>query len=165
MKRILLLAIAALLAGPAQAVTYFDAFFDFDHPDIQGQFVSNGIHLQTNGATGGTVTAFYPASFAFTASRLATRFEFDSSTSSAWFGRTRDWTLLEGTIAPGLNVIIPEAGLQLFYFGIYGQSRLDNLTISIVDGIPEPQSWALLIAGLGATGWQLRRRGRGRILA
>jgi hypothetical protein len=169
MKHILLLAIAALLAGPAQAVIMFDAFFDFDHPDIHGQFLSNGVHLQTKPAADGTVTAFLPVSFAFTASRVATRFAFDSSGSSNWFGRTRDWTLLQGTIAPGQNIIVPEAGLQLFYFGVDGHAKLDNLTISIIDGIPETQSWALLIAGLGATGWQLRRQqqrwGRGRIAA
>ena len=38
----------------------------------------------------------------------------------------------------------------------YGPA-LDN--VSIIDAVPEPEVWAMLLLGFGAIGWQMRRRG------
>jgi len=39
-------------------------------------------------------------------------------------------------------------------------ARLDNVVLTAAAAVPEPQTWALMIAGFGLTGALLRRRGR-----
>ena len=53
--------------------------------------------------------------------------------------------------------------LTIFSGGIANVDAIvDN--ISVVDAVPEPGIWAMLLLGFGAIGWQLRRRGRPQIL-
>lgn len=49
-------------------------------------------------------------------------------------------------------------GFSLLPFGAEGNVSIDNLSVTAV---PEPTSWAMLVAGFGALGAAMRRRRRG----
>jgi len=38
--------------------------------------------------------------------------------------------------------------------------KFDDLTVSYIDPLPEPGSWALMLGGFGMVGFALRRRRR-----
>ena len=46
------------------------------------------------------------------------------------------------------------------FFGHGNQIVLDNVTVNQTGAVPEPASWAMMLAGFGAIGATLRRRGR-----
>ena len=56
------------------------------------------------------------------------------------------------------------SGLQAVTFGTASNGNagpvLDNVSLTSVSAVPEPQSGALLLAGLGCMGWLVRRRQR-----
>ena len=59
------------------------------------------------------------------------------------------------TISPGVS----NAGGLILQWGPSGYNAgLDNISISVGGGVPEPATWVLLILGLGAVGAALRRR-------
>ena len=48
--------------------------------------------------------------------------------------------------------------LTIFSSGVANVDAIvDN--ISVIDAVPEPEVWAMLLLGFGAIGWQMRRRG------
>jgi len=54
---------------------------------------------------------------------------------------------------------IQRASADIYGFGINGEGMvLDNLSLTMTTAVPEPQSYAMLLAGLGTVGWLLRRR-------
>jgi hypothetical protein len=60
-----------------------------------------------------------------------------------------------------LNEINTTGGLTFNYFGssdYYGGSDISDAVVTLETGIPEPASWALMIAGFGGLGAALRRR-------
>lgn len=81
--------------------------------------------------------------------------------------------------APGGSLIgsfvVPQAPHQIGYFGLTSttaigsavmivdrgwveNTAIDDVSISNIGGVPEPASWAMLIAGFGLTGAAMRRR-------
>lgn len=156
-RRALILA-ALALASPARAVTHFELFFDFNAPQPGGLFTVGDITLQGLVSGTGGVTYFTPAGPSFSPFRLATRFAFDSAAPGQWFGRTRTWQLETGTITVGRNIVTPVAPLQYFVFYTNNVPQMDNLTLGVVAGVPEPRSWAMLLLGFGLVGWRLRAR-------
>ena len=54
---------------------------------------------------------------------------------------------------------------QLSEFAFAGASPDANLVLTTAGGVPEPASWALMIAGCGLTGAALRRRRAGTLPA
>nr|WP_310496904.1 PEPxxWA-CTERM sorting domain-containing protein [Sandarakinorhabdus sp.] len=160
MKSRLPVVIAACLfaASSAQAVTQFDVFFDFDSPQPGGFFTVGDITLQGFNYDAGGVTYFTPVGASFSPFRLASRFAFDSTAPGQWFGRTRNSQSMSGSIAVGHNIVTPDAPLQYFVFYTNNVLQMDNLTISVIANVPEPRNWAMLLAGFGAVGWQLRAR-------
>ena len=52
-------------------------------------------------------------------------------------------------------------GLTFFNDNDPGGVRFQNLSYNAVDGVPEPATWALLLAGFGAVGSAMRRRALG----
>jgi hypothetical protein len=63
-------------------------------------------------------------------------------------------------LSPGTYQVFSGAGLQ---FASTGDSAIlkDGASLVITAGVPEPESWALLIAGFGLTAAALRRRTNG----
>ncbi len=72
----------------------------------------------------------------------------------------RDFSLSLSSIAPGLNAIpttlTPTRGLRSFRAVSSGTFSSDPAPL--VNGVPEPEMWAMMIAGFGLVGLQLRRR-------
>ena len=75
-------------------------------------------------------------------------------------------SLLFSTAIGGLDASASTDGNVIFQIDLLsgGYAAFDNIVISAADvtaGLPEPESWALLIAGFGLTGAALRRRRSG----
>lgn len=53
-----------------------------------------------------------------------------------------------------------EADTLYFGSGAYGAMILDDIDISYTSAVPEPESYGMLLAGLGLIGFAVRRKGR-----
>ena len=72
------------------------------------------------------------------------------------FGHTHWTPFASGRLGPGMYIL--EAGVRDgLDFGASSQLLLDNIQITTAP-VPEPASWALLIAGFGGVGAVVRRR-------
>lgn len=74
-------------------------------------------------------------------------------------------TALFSTIAQPTPIDVDVSGTYLNHYGYYKEAqygemkgRVTHLTISILDAVPEPASWTLMIVGLGAIASSMRRR-------
>jgi hypothetical protein len=65
----------------------------------------------------------------------------------------------------GANVATFGDGLFDNFGGTNGYGVIDNFSIATVTGVPEPATWALLIAGVGLAGGALRRRAGKKVAA
>ena len=64
-------------------------------------------------------------------------------------------------IADGNLTILNSRGAAYAFTGISNNGRSFNgsITYSVISAVPEPASWAMMIAGFGLAGAALRRRG------
>lgn len=155
MMKWLVCAAALAIAAPGAARTTFQAHFDFDVPALD--YESNGVTIRTNDAADGSVSAFYIID-TLPIDTVVTRLQFDASDAAGWFGRTREFLPLDGGFTSGHVVVVPDQPLHFLYFGTDTDTRLDNLTLTLVSGVPEPADWALMAAGLGLAGLASRTR-------
>lgn len=86
-----------------------------------------------------------------------------SASSVSFIGGSPQEVLTLNGFSPGTaGVFAPLGGMELHIDkwgdGVAGRSITGGTASSPVQGVPEPASWALLIAGSGATGALLRRR-------
>jgi hypothetical protein len=79
--------------------------------------------------------------------------------SSGWTPFTQALAAGHYTITAGVENVGDDPAN--FSPGFDGQLLLDNVTLSDTGGVPEPASWALMIAGFGLVGGALRRRRSG----
>ena len=68
--------------------------------------------------------------------------------SGNWYTYTASYTALAGDAGAPISIVL--------YTGA-SQGDFDNVVLSATGGVPEPDSWALLIAGFGLTGFAMRR--------
>jgi PEP-CTERM motif len=63
------------------------------------------------------------------------------------------WQLNPIAISPGLHTIFAN-GVLFGPTGSYG----GTINVQAIPNVPEPATWAMMLLGFGAIGWQLRRR-------
>ena len=175
MFAVTLLALAA--ASPAAAAT---TVFDFDTLNV-GEFVGtyngavfNNFIVQTNfGQTSQPNFSYNTASsagFDFAAGFTSIDFTsgvFSPFTVSVYSGLGGTGTLLGATVVTDppaspaafgpVNVAFAGTGKSVVVTGVSGQFAWDDITVTTA-AVPEPQSWAMLIAGFGLVGAVARRR-------
>ena len=179
MKTMILAAVALLGASSANAAT---VAFDFD------TLISGNLVGAYNGATftdfivqigfGPTSPPNFSynladgAGFDYASGFTAFSFTsgvFSTSTVSVYSGLGGLGTLLGSTVindppaSPGafapFSVSFAGTGKSVIVTGVAGQFGWDDLQLEVAGGaVPEPQSWAMLIAGFGLVGATMRRR-------
>ncbi|MES2743526.1 MAG: PEP-CTERM sorting domain-containing protein [Pseudomonadota bacterium] len=125
--------------GGTFSLNSFQGAGSFDWiPTNNPQYIPSLINVVGNLAGGGTVTQ------SFAVSKI-------SSGGSLIFS---DYTFNSG-FSNLLSVKFSSSGSD---FEIYNGFSIDNINVGGVSAVPEPEPYAMLLAGLGLVGWMARRR-------
>jgi hypothetical protein len=144
--------------------------------DMNGASPTGGLFQTVSGLTaGGTVSLdFWVARWAQNSSGTLTASLFDASNQGALASQVVTLTHLPNAVSSSwtqytVSAVVPVSGtIKVQFAGNSGSSArgapgLDNVSLTFTPGagaVPEPATWAMMIAGFGMAGAMLRRRTR-----
>ncbi len=158
----------------AHALTYYNGAYLQDGP------LSRIVNFTGDGSgNAGTTTTFRTtfslAGYDFANATLSGQALFDNFGEIFLNGNQVGGTITGfGSLAPfGTNANFFTAGLNTLDFVLHNQGgpeafQVAGLTVTaapLVGGVPEPQSWALMLSGFGLVGFAMRRRSANKAVA
>lgn len=154
-KLLMAVFVAGMASAPAAAIVTFtltgDATAQFTLPSspVPSNVGSNSFEL--TGQTGTFRGTFGSFNLFFYDAGLGGGFDINDPSETLTFVSAAGPVLFTGTLAA------PTFSLGTFSLTDFGEDS-GSYTLTIANAVPEPESWALLIAGFGLTGAAMRRR-------
>jgi len=180
MFKVLAISVAALIAIPASAVTVVVPLGTISVPPTIS--FSQGVNFTTSGANSAQFTfnianAMTLTASSFTNTEVAKKGAFNFTSIGLYSGTGVSGTLLEagsilprtfGTTLASLGAYTLETGAYtIAYSGtVKGAPASVGTSITFASAaVPEPASWALMVAGFGLVGVSIRRRSQSNVAA